>query len=85
MARSFRPVQPCEDCGRIGHLGHCLGADEAAGLHPLDARFFQSRNEFKLLLDGQIGGIILQPIAWADFHNINTSCHDAYVVCIEVK
>ena len=85
VAGRFRAVQSCKYRGRVRHFRHGLRADKAAGFHPFHTGCFQAGNEFQFLVDRQIAGIVLQPVARADFHNIDTSCHEAYVMCIEGK
>jgi hypothetical protein len=75
VARRLRPVEACKHGRGVGHLRHGLGADEAARFHPLDACCFQPRNEFQLLIDAQIGRIILQPVARAHFDDVDTPPH----------
>ena len=67
----------------IRHFRHRLGRYEGPRFHPPDAASLEPRNEFQLLVCAQISRIILQAVARADLHNINSSCHQACLAGID--
>jgi len=80
MARGAGAVEPGEHGRRIRHFRHRLRTDEAARFHAPHAGVFQTGDEFELLLCRQVRGVVLQPVAGADFHNVDAAAHLAPIV-----
>jgi hypothetical protein len=68
-------VETRENGGGIGHFRHRFRIDETARLHAAYAGILKPGNEFQLLVDGQVSGVVLQPVARTDLYDINAACH----------
>lgn len=54
-----------------GHLRHPLGRDKRAHFHDFEAGLRKAINQFGFVLQADNLLLVLEPIAWAHFHNLD--------------
>lgn len=75
VTRSSRTPETGENGRGIGHLRYGARAHETAGFDPPYPDRLKPGNKFQLLRNGQVGGIILEAVARADFNDFYKSWH----------